>query len=191
MAAASGSAESESSSTSITDDAAVFRQYAKLKAELGTEADALNRDTGVLTLIKTVAFVTADTTASQAHRLAEAETQADNRPVAAVLYVRGNRSAGIGTNSAFDAIVPAFELASLPNQGAAENADPAEQISEIFRRLHMLVRRYTDKTQHAVIPHSNASNRIAERWLLATVLAISAAIVGICAWCSRHGKPVN
>ena len=178
-------------SPSILDDAAMFRQHAKLKADLDTEAKALNNETGVITLLKTVAFITGDTTASHARQLAEAGGQSIDQPVAAILYVRGNRSAGIGTNTAFDAIVPAFELASLPYQGADENTDPARQIADTYRRLHLLVRRYTNNAPKTDAIDSLNATRIAERWLLAAILAISAIIIAACAWLSRRKTSSN
>lgn len=186
--AASSFADTGSSDSSITDDAAVFRQHAKLKAELDAEANALQRETGVITLLKTVAFATGDTTAGLARHMAETETQSAEHPVAVMLYIRGSRSAGIGSNAAFDAIVPAFELASLPSQASDEDTDPVKQIADTYRRLLVLVRHYSSQSAQTRAGKSPASARSAELWLLAAVLAVSAAIVGTCARCSRHKK---
>jgi len=187
--AASGFADEGSRSPAISDDAAIFRQHAQLKAELEEEAKTLSRDTGVITLLKTVAFATGDTTANHARRLAEATTHSDDTPVVAVLYVRGNRSAGIGSNAPFDAIVPAFEIASLPSRGSDGNSDAAEQIAETFRRLLMLIRRYTSDIPQTDANHPPADAGTAERWLWAATLTVSTAIVGISARFSRSKKP--
>jgi len=185
------SAGSDTTTPSVTDDAAVFRQHANLKAELLLELDALHRDTGVTLILKTTAFSTESSPAKEAGTLAKSIAATGEHPVVTILYVRGNRSAGVGTSATFDAIVPAFELASLMSHLDDETGNAAKQLSQATHNLIALARRYSDASP-VTGPEASASHTVvAGRWLLASVLTVSAMMVAVCAWCSREKEPTN
>lgn len=176
--------------TFINDDAAVFRLHPELEGQLRSEIAILHRDTGVTALLKTLSFLADDSAANRARQIAEARSS--DQPVAVLLFVRGNRSAGIGVNSALNSLVPAFELAALPIPTSDDKTEDARQLVEAYRHFFALVRRYAPSTgnQDGVDAASADSSTDkawrAELWLLFAVLACAAMVVGITAWRCRR-----